>query len=101
MNFYRISDSKTYEVIAKKDLYRDNFNCEKCGRSPATDPNIELQVDHIKPYSKGGETELNNLFVMNVIKDKVINLLYNYIHNSIQHIGVFPKSQNHASQQKF
>lgn len=44
-----------------KVLYRDNFKCKKCGRSPATNPKIVLQVDHIKPYSKGGETELDNL----------------------------------------
>jgi 5-methylcytosine-specific restriction endonuclease McrA len=44
-----------------KVLYRDNFKCGKCGRSPATNPKIELHVDHIKPYSKGGETELSNL----------------------------------------
>jgi len=42
-------------------LYRDNFKCAKCRRSPATNPKIDLHVDHIKPYSKGGETELSNL----------------------------------------
>jgi len=44
-----------------KVLYRDNFKCAKCGRSPATNPKIDLHVDHIKPYSKGGETEVSNL----------------------------------------
>lgn len=44
-----------------KVLYRDNFKCKKCGRLPATNPKIDLHVDHIKPYSKGGETELSNL----------------------------------------
>ncbi len=40
---------------------RDNFKCQKCGRSPATDPKVILHVDHIKPYSKGGETVPENL----------------------------------------
>ena len=44
-----------------KVLYRDNFKCVKCGRSPATNPKINLHVDHIKPYSKEGETEVSNL----------------------------------------
>lgn len=40
---------------------RDNFKCCICGASPAKDPSVELQVDHIIPWSKGGETELENL----------------------------------------
>lgn len=42
-------------------MKRDNFKCQKCGRSPATDPTVILHVDHIKPYSKGGETVIENL----------------------------------------
>lgn len=42
-------------------LKRDNFSCRKCGRSPAKDQNVNLHVDHIIPWSKDGETELNNL----------------------------------------
>lgn len=42
-------------------LNRDHFRCVKCGKSPATDPSIELHIDHIVPYSKGGETVLDNL----------------------------------------
>ena len=42
-------------------LKRDNFKCTICGRSPATNPAIILHVDHIKPYSKGGETTQENL----------------------------------------
>jgi 5-methylcytosine-specific restriction endonuclease McrA len=42
-------------------LKRDNFKCVACGRSPAKDPNVELHVDHIKPWSKGGETIFENL----------------------------------------
>ena len=42
-------------------LKRDNYKCVICGRSPANDPSIILHVDHIIPYSKGGETAMNNL----------------------------------------
>ncbi|MEW6748894.1 MAG: HNH endonuclease [Candidatus Micrarchaeota archaeon] len=42
-------------------MKRDNFKCKKCGRSPATDQSVILHVDHIKPYSKGGETTIENL----------------------------------------
>lgn len=42
-------------------LQRDNFSCNKCGRSPATDSSVILHVDHILPWSKGGETEIENL----------------------------------------
>lgn len=40
---------------------RDNFKCCICGRSPAISPGLELHVDHIKPWAKGGETTLDNL----------------------------------------
>ena len=43
-----------------KVLMRDKSHCRFCGRSPDTD-NIKLHVDHIKPWSKGGETVLENL----------------------------------------
>ena len=42
-------------------LQRDNFKCCACGASPATNPLVTLQVDHIIPWSKGGETVLENL----------------------------------------
>ncbi len=42
-------------------LQRDNFKCCFCGASPAKDPSIELHVDHIVPWSKGGETILENM----------------------------------------
>jgi hypothetical protein len=42
-------------------MRRDNFKCKKCGRSPATDSNIILHIDHIKAWSRGGETVLENL----------------------------------------
>ena len=44
-----------------KVMQRDNFKCCMCGATPATDSNVELHIDHIIPWSKGGETELDNL----------------------------------------
>jgi hypothetical protein len=42
-------------------LQRDRFTCCACGASPALTPGVELHVDHIVPWSKGGETLLENL----------------------------------------
>lgn len=44
-----------------KVMSRDNFKCCICGASPAKDPSVELHIDHIIPWSKGGETTLDNL----------------------------------------
>ncbi len=42
-------------------LIRDNCLCRMCGASPAKDPTVTLHVDHIMPWSKGGQTVLANL----------------------------------------
>jgi len=42
-------------------MKRDDFKCCMCGRSPATTPGLELHIDHIVPWSKGGETVIGNL----------------------------------------
>ena len=42
-------------------MQRDNFKCCMCGASPAKDPSVELHIDHIVPWSKGGETVIDNL----------------------------------------
>lgn len=44
-----------------KVMQRDNFKCCMCGASPAIDPTVVLHIDHIKPWSKGGETTIENL----------------------------------------
>ena len=49
------------ERLRFKILLRDGFRCKKCGRSPLNEFNVELQVDHILPWSKGGETIVENL----------------------------------------
>ena len=51
-----ISLSLRYRV-----LLRDRFRCTICGRSPATDSGVELHIDHIVPWSKGGKTVEENL----------------------------------------
>lgn len=40
---------------------RDRFRCVACGRSPATDLNIVLHADHIKPVALGGKSAIENL----------------------------------------
>src|SRR5947207_3420963 len=40
---------------------RDNFSCQICGRSPALHLGLVLHVDHVIPWSKGGETAIENL----------------------------------------
>lgn len=42
-------------------MRRDNFRCVIDGRSPATHNGITLEVDHIIPWDKCGETILENL----------------------------------------
>jgi hypothetical protein len=42
-------------------MKRDNFSCCACGASPALMPGLTLHVDHINPWSRGGETIEENL----------------------------------------
>lgn len=51
-----ISDRLRFRI-----LMRDGFTCRKCGRSPIKEIGVELHVDHINPWSKGGETVSENL----------------------------------------
>lgn len=51
-----ISLSLRYKV-----LLRDRFRCVICGRAPAKDSSVELHVDHIHPWSKGGQNTEENL----------------------------------------
>ena len=45
------------EMIKK----RDDYTCQKCGISTNDEPHLLLEIDHIKPLSKGGMTTENNL----------------------------------------
>lgn len=64
-NLHKSSCHKTSRTINLRTrfivLQRDNFKCCACGASPAKDPSVELHVDHIIPWSKGGETVIENL----------------------------------------
>lgn len=40
---------------------RDNYRCCICGASPKARDDVELHIDHIIPWSKGGETLESNL----------------------------------------
>lgn len=42
-------------------MKRDGFRCVLCGASPAISPGCELHIDHIVPWSLGGETVEDNL----------------------------------------
>ena len=71
MNMAEINDSKENNKrktgrdpsmkLRFEILKRDNFKCCACGASPAKDPRVELHIDHIIPWSKGGETNKENL----------------------------------------
>lgn len=51
-----ISDRLRFSI-----LLRDGFTCQSCGASPLKQRDVELHVDHVIPWSKGGETEKSNL----------------------------------------
>jgi len=51
-----VSDRLRFKVFR-----RDNFRCVLCGSSPAITPGLVLEPDHIIPWSKGGETVMDNL----------------------------------------
>lgn len=56
---------RTSRQISERQRFRillnAGFRCQSCGQSPVTTPGIELHVDHIIPWSKGGETTDDNL----------------------------------------
>ena len=60
---------------------RDNFKCCACGASPATDPSVQLHVDHVIPWSMGGETVMDNLQTLcskcNIGKGNTMKLVNN------------------------
>jgi hypothetical protein len=51
-----ISDRQRFRI-----LIRDGFRCKSCGASPLVQQGVELHVDHVLPWSKGGETTDDNL----------------------------------------
>ena len=43
---------------------RDNATCQHCGANEENEPGVKLVIDHIIPYSKGGETTIDNLQIL-------------------------------------
>jgi len=61
-NKYRRNTPRNINLRLRfKVLLRDNFRCCSCGASPAKNAEIELHIDHIISWSKGGETVIDNL----------------------------------------
>lgn len=58
----KAKSGKKRKPISTKHRYmifeRDNFTCQYCG---AKAPNVQLEVDHIIPVSKGGSNNFDNL----------------------------------------
>jgi hypothetical protein len=52
----QVSDRLRFRVF-----YRDGMTCKICGKSRAKYNDLELVVDHVFPWSKGGETVFENL----------------------------------------
>ena len=53
----RFERAKVSNKIRFEVFERDNYTCKKCGkRNPGN-----LEIDHIKPISKGGKTKMDNL----------------------------------------
>ncbi len=46
-----ITDRQRFRI-----LLRDRFACQACGESPLRTRGVELNVDHILPWDKRGET---------------------------------------------
>jgi len=42
-------------------LKRDGFRCVLCGRSPAIEQGVVLHLDHVHPFSLGGQSTSDNL----------------------------------------
>jgi len=51
-------------AVRYRVLVRDRFRCVICGASPAKDLSVELHIDHIVPWSKGGSSSEDNLRVL-------------------------------------
>lgn len=51
--------SRSISLSVRLDvLTRDGYKCVYCGRSSQQ---IDLEIDHIIPYSKGGSNQIDNL----------------------------------------
>ena len=56
---------RTPSAKLKKLIFeRYNATCQQCGANERKEPGIKLVIDHIIPYSKGGETIYENLQIL-------------------------------------
>jgi len=61
-NEYITKKRKNFNNSLRYDIMkRDNFKCCLCGKSPAKDSNVILEIDHILPITKGGDNNFDNL----------------------------------------
>jgi hypothetical protein len=76
----KINDTTRYAV-----LERAGFKCQCCGAKPLKSNHVALHIDHIIPYSLGGDNSVNNLQVLcdkcNTSKQNrfIVNHNINYI----------------------
>ena len=47
--------------LREKIKQRDNYTCQHCGNSTEREPNLLLEIDHIIPLSKNGQSTEDNL----------------------------------------
>jgi hypothetical protein len=57
----RQSCHETFTRLRFEILKRDNFTCQYCGRSPRSNPDVILEMDHKYPSSLGGEWTKENI----------------------------------------
>ena len=63
-NFAKRQRSKMTPALREYIKKRDHYTCQLCGDSIYKHPNLVLEVDHIIPVSKGGETTVDNLWTL-------------------------------------
>jgi HNH endonuclease len=45
-------------------MKRDNYRCRVCGESPSDNEHVVLHVHHVRPFSRGGLTDDDNLITL-------------------------------------
>ena len=65
---YKIDDNRNFSQTIKKDVYWKNFeqnnfeiHCTRCGKKLS---DTEINFDHIKSYTTGGKTNLENCQIL-------------------------------------
>lgn len=65
VKYEKVKKTSTQKSITYKEklqiFSRDNYTCVLCGKSPAKGDAVTLHLDHIKPISKGGKNNIDNL----------------------------------------